>query len=227
MKFLHKVFHIEKETGRYDLVKNINNYLSDYSSELDTPTIKISSKEEYLEFINNNTDFNVDPYGYSLSGEQGWRFGELGIWASNRTAWKNFLETDSEYLILMEDDIIYNKSFINILKDSISQMPTAWDILHLFAPEDQYYKYNDSHNFGANDICYVYQDWSCLCYIITRRGAEKLIETSSLITLPLDWHMFRQKHLFDIFTLKPESSVACALFPTESTFQTTQSREII
>ena len=227
MKFTHKIFHIEQQEDRSELVNSMNGYLSNHSVELDTPTFKISSKEEYIDFINSNPDFIVDPDGYSLNGEQGWRYGEIGIWASNRTAWKSFLNTDSDYLILMEDDIIYNRKFIDILNNSISQLPDNWDILHLFAPEDQFYKYNDNNNFGAEDVCYTYQDWSCLCYIITRRGAEKLIESSSRITLPLDWHMFRQTHLFNIFTLKPQSSVACSLFPIESTFQTKQKREVL
>jgi GR25 family glycosyltransferase involved in LPS biosynthesis len=227
MKFTHKVFHIKSQNDRDHLVDNINEYLMEYSTELDTPTIKISSNEEYLNFIKDNSDFVADPNGYSLNGEQGWRYGEIGIWASNRTAWKNFLETDSDYLILMEDDIVYNQKFIDILKDSISQLDTGLDILHLFAPEDQFYKYNQKHDFGAKDVCYIYQDWSCLCYIVTRQGAKKLIESSSIINLPLDWHMFRQTNLFNIFTLKPESSVACSLFPIESTFQTKQKREIL
>jgi GR25 family glycosyltransferase involved in LPS biosynthesis len=227
MKFTHKVFHIKNQNDRDHLVNNMNNYLKSYSTELDTPTIKISSKDEYLNFIKNNPSFVVDSNGYSLDGEQGWRYGEIGIWASNRTAWNNFLETDAEYLILMEDDIVYSRKFIDILKDSISQIPEKLDILHLFAPEDQFYKYNHTHDFGAKDVCYPYQDWSCLCYIITRQGAQKLLESSNCISLPLDWHMFRQTHLFNIFTLKPESSIACSLFPIESTFQTKQKREIL
>jgi GR25 family glycosyltransferase involved in LPS biosynthesis len=227
MKFTHKVFHIENQNDRDHLVDSINEYLMEHSTELDTPTFKISSNDEYLDFIKDNLDFVVDPNGYSLNGEQGWRYGEIGIWASNRTAWKNFLETDSDYLILMEDDIVYSKKFIDILKDSISQITVDLDILHLFAPEDQFYKYNHNHDFGSKDVCYTYQDWSCLCYIVTRQGAKKLIESSSRINLPLDWHMFRQTNLFNIFTLKPESSVACSLFPIESTFQTKQKREIL
>lgn len=227
MKFTHKVFHIEQQNDRDHLVNSINDYLSLYSDQLDTPTFKISSNDEYLKFASNNPDFIVDPSGYSLDGEQGWRYGEIGIWASNRTAWKKFLETDSDYLILMEDDIVYSRKFINILKNSILQMPDDWDVLHLFAPEDQFYKYNHTNDFGAIDVCYPYQDWSCLCYIITRKGAERLLESSTRISLPLDWHMFRQTHLFNIFTLKPESSTACSLFPIESTFQTKQKREAL
>lgn len=227
MKFSHKIFHIDGDKDRNNLVSKTNDYLDNYSTELNTPTIKISCKEEYADFVSKNLDFNVDPQGFSLNNEQGWKYGEIGIWASNRTSWKNFLNTDSDYLILMEDDIVISDKFIEVLNKSIEQAPDTFDIIHLFAPEDNYFRYNSFHDFGAEDLCYIYQDWSCLCYIISKRGAHKLLQTSTTINLPLDWHMFRQKPLFEIFTLKPQSSIACSLFPTESTFQNTHKREIL
>ena len=54
MKFSHKVFHIEGNEERYSKVKSINDYLYSYSKLLITPTIKISSIEEYTEFLKNN-----------------------------------------------------------------------------------------------------------------------------------------------------------------------------
>jgi GR25 family glycosyltransferase involved in LPS biosynthesis len=227
MKFSHKVFHIEGNEERYSKVKSINDYLYSYSKLLITPTIKISSVEEYTEFLKNNPSFVPDPYGYSLHGEQGWRYGEIGIWASNWTAWHNFLKSDADYLILMEDDITYNSNFMEIIINYISQLPEGWEVFHAFSPADQFDKHTDRHNFGAEDVCVAYQDWSCLCYIITRDAAKKMIENSSMFNLPLDWYMFRQHHLFKTYTVKPTSKFPCTLLVTESTFQAKQKREII
>lgn len=223
----HKVFHIESDLGRSEHVNKINDYLSEYSSELDTPTIKISNDKSYQKFCKSNPLFNVNPIGYNLDNEQGWRYGEIGIWASNWTAWHNFLNSDKDYLILMEDDIIYTDKFIELLDKYTDQLPDGWDIFHFFSPADQFHKYNSIHNLPDKDVCSAYQDWSCLCYVITKEGARKLIETSSEIRLPLDWHMFRQTHLFNIYTVKPTSEFACDILKTESTFQTKQKRSII
>jgi len=227
MKFSHKIFHIDSNEERSHHVKSLNDYMTMYSKLLQTPTIKISNKEEYDLFLSNNPTFQPDPYGYSLHGEQGWRFGEIGIWASNWTAWNNFLKTDADYLILMEDDIVENSSFMEIIINYIQQLPENWEAFHAFAPADQFGKYNSIHDVGADDVCIAYQDWSCLCYIITRKAAEKMIDYSSNFNLPLDWYMFRQKHIFNVYTIKPFSEFPCTLLPTESTFQTTQKREII
>lgn len=227
MKFIYKVFHIDGDETRDNAVDLINNYMSLHAKNLDTPTIKISNKEEYDLFLKSNPEFMPDPYGYSLNGEQGWRFGEIGIWASNWTAWNNFLKSDSDYLILMEDDITYTDNFIEIIKKYIKQLPDSWEIFHPFSPADQFGKYNDRYDFGAEDLCKAYQDWSCLCYIITKDAARKMLKYSDAFNLPLDWYMFRQQNIFNVYTVKPTSEFPCTLLPTESTFQTKQKREII
>lgn len=227
MKFTHKIFHIEGSEERNSAVISINSYLNSYSNPLNTPTIKISCQEDYDEFIRLNSDFMPDKNGYSLNGEQGWRFGEIGIWASNWTAWNNFLKSDADYLVLMEDDISHSNNFMEILISYMSQLPEGWDIFHAFSPSDQFGKYNQSLDFGSDDVCKAYQDWSCLCYIITKDAAKKMLDNSKMFNMPLDWYMFRQQHLFNVYTIKPSSEFPCTLIPTESTFQTTQKREVI
>lgn len=227
MKFVHKVFHLDGDESRDSAVRSINEYMSSYSKLLVTPTIRISNKEQYDAFLELNPNFVPDPYGYSLHGEQGWRFGEIGIWASNWTAWHNFLKSDADYLILMEDDITHNSGFMEIIINYMSELPEGWEVFHAFSPADQFGKYRESHDFGADDVCVAYQDWSCLCYIITKDAASKMIDKSNMFNLPLDWYMFRQHHLFKTYTIKPSSEFPCTLLPTESTFQTKQKREII
>ena len=227
MKFTHKIFHLDSNEDRSYSAKSLDDYMTMYSKQLKTPTIKISNKKEYDLFLSNNPSFNPDPYGYNLHDEQGWKFGEIGIWASNWTAWNNFLKSDAEYLILMEDDIVSGDMFMEIIINYMQQLPENWEVFHAFSPYDQFEKYKNSHDFGAQDVCVAYQDWSALCYIITRDAAKKMIDNSNMFSLPLDWYMFRQHHLFKIYTIKPSSEFPCTLLPTESTFQTKQKREIL
>ena len=227
MKFAHKVFHIDTDSERDWLVKNINIYLSKYSTELFTPTIQIRSADDLLSYYKNNPDFLIDPQGYNLDGIQGWKLGELGIWASNYTAWKNFLNSDNDILILMEDDIVFNDNFFPLLKEYIEELPSNWDMFSFFVPEDQFNKYNDDLSIG-NNTSYIYQDWSCLCYIVNKRGAQKALDLmSSKVSLPLDWFFYRQKDQFAMFSIKPESSKGCTLAKLESTFQNKHERQVI
>lgn len=228
MTYAHKVFHTDGiDERRLKLTESINEYLSGDSSVLDTPTFKISNREEYNRFLLENPKFKPDANGYELDGLRGWKMGEIGIWASNWTAWINFLKSEHEYLILMEDDIIHNENFMPLINYYMSELPPDWDVFHAFSPADQFGRYNESHDIGYRNICKAYQDWSCLCYVVSRRGAKKLLMNSDMFNLPLDWYMFRQQDKFNVYTIKPTSEFPCTLMGLESTFQSNEIREIL
>jgi GR25 family glycosyltransferase involved in LPS biosynthesis len=189
--------------------------------------MKISSYSDYIKFVEENPDFNVDPMGYNLDNKQGWRYGEVGIWASNWLAWKSFIESEYDYLILMEDDIVLYENFLPELERYMKQLPENFDAFHAFCPSDQNHKYDLSMDF-SDEVCSSYQDWSAACYVVSRSGAQKMIYFASRgIKLPLDWFMFRQKNLLSVYTIKPEAKRICDILMIDSTFQTKEDRKII
>lgn len=227
MNIAYKLFHLPRDHDRNKLVENVHSNLLKSIKILDTDTIKISSYDDYIKFKDEHPDFNIDINGYNLDNKQGWRYGEIGIWASNWLAWKNFINSDYDYLILMEDDIILNDNFLIELQNYMRQLPKDFDAFHAFCPADQNHKYNFSLDV-SDEICSSYQDWSAACYIVSRTGAQRMIYFSSTgINLPLDWFMFRQKNLLKIFTLKPDAKRICDILPIESTFQTKEDRKIL
>jgi GR25 family glycosyltransferase involved in LPS biosynthesis len=227
MKFAYKLFHLPKDHSRNKLVETAHSSLLSQAKYFDAPTIKISSIKEYLDFYKENPDFNVDPLGYNLDNIQGWKFGEVGIWASNWKAWKLFIESDYDYLILLEDDIKIYDSFMELLSKYISELPEDWDAFHFFSPADQHYKYSSTMDVSEN-TCHAYQDWSCACYIVSKKGAQRMIDLSSRgIRLPLDWFMFRQQNLLKVYTVKPGAASGCITVEVESTFQEEQKREVL
>jgi len=228
MKFTHKVFHLEEAVERQQYVNNINAYLKPHSVELDTKTIKISNQEEFIENILENKDFVLDFNGYNLDSIQGWRYGEIGLWLSNFLAWKKFLDSDADCGIFMEDDIVFKENFIDLLKQYLLEIPNNWDAFFFAVPEGQFHKYNvHGIDIGLKNICRVYQDHWMLCYVLSKNGASKAINSAkSGVSLPVDWHFFRQKHLFNSYSIKPTSEFGCFGSPTETTFQT-QPRKIM
>jgi GR25 family glycosyltransferase involved in LPS biosynthesis len=227
MNIVYKLFHLPRDYNRNKLVENVHSNLLKNIKILDTDTIKISSYNEYIEFRDKYPDFNIDINGYNLDNKQGWRYGEVGIWASNWLAWKNFIKSDYEYLILMEDDIVLYDNFLNNIKEYLTELPIEFDAFHAFYPKSEEHKYNIELDISKS-ICSSYQDWSCACYIINKSGAKKMIELASKgISLPLDWFMFRQKHALNIYTVKPTTNDICTVLNIQSTFQTKEDRKTL
>lgn len=227
MNVAYKLFHLPRDHERNKLVENVHSNLLKSIKILDTDTIKISSYDEYVTFREQYPDFNIDPNGYNLDNKQGWRYGEIGIWASNWLAWKNFIESDYDYLILMEDDIVLHDNFLDNIKEYLTELPSEFDAFHAFYPKNEEHKYKTELDISKN-ICSSYQDWSCACYIINKSGAKKMIELASRgISLPLDWFMFRQKHALSIYTVKPTTNEICTVLNIQSTFQTKEDRKTL
>jgi GR25 family glycosyltransferase involved in LPS biosynthesis len=228
IKISHKVFHLEEATERKQYADSINKYLQPYSNDLNTKTIRISDQSDFLKEIQNNPDFNLDFNGYNLNYTQGWRYGEVGLWISNFLAWKEFSKSESNIGIFMEDDILYSSDFIDLLLEYISEIPEDWDAFFFAVPPGQFHKYDSaSMDFGANNTCRVYQDHWMLCYVLSKSGVLKAIDSVFKgVSLPLDWHFFRQRHLFNSYTVKPSSKFACSGSPTETTFQN-QERKVM
>jgi GR25 family glycosyltransferase involved in LPS biosynthesis len=221
MIFTHKIFHLEDAVEREQYAVNMNNYLSSYSTELDVNAVRISNDEELNKFLKDNPDFKLDPYGYELDNIRGWRYGEIGVWASNFLAWKKFLTSSSDAVILMEDDILFEEDFMELLTKYIKELPEHWDAFFFAVAPGQFNKYGPHADIRTGEnICIAYQDHWMLCYVMSKKGVEKaLAQVSRGVNLPLDWFFFRQHFLFSSYTLKPTSKSAVSGSPTETTFQ--------
>ena len=206
MNIAYKLFHLPRDHERNKLVENVHSNLLKSIKILDTDTIKISSYDEYIKFKDQYPDFNIDINATSLNQ-------------------KKFLDSDYDYLILMEDDIVLYDNFLDNIKDYLIELPNNFDAFHVFYPGSEDHKYNTGLDI-SNSICSSYQDWSCACYIINKSGAKKMIELASKgISLPLDWFMFRQKHALSIYTVKPTTNEICTVLNIQSTFQAKEDRK--
>lgn len=222
-----KIFHADNtEIARTLSYENEYKKFSERYEELDTETVLISSLEDFKQKSSRFLSFNTQ--GYELDGISGWRWGELGIWSSNFSAWVNFLDTEYDNCVLVEDDILTGIGFFDILESQIEKLPNNWDVYHAFVPLDQYNKYSESLRV-SDTLSRVYQDWSMLCYVVSRKGADKLVTLANerQIDLPLDWFFFRQDYIFQQYTHPPGFLSGCTLLNLDSTFQLTQERRPI
>ena len=183
---------------------------------LGSPTMYFNTADKAETFINQTPDFKVNTVNdFCKPGET---FppssGVIGVWASTYLAYKKFLESKYDILIIFEDDIVISKNFKNIVNTYMNELMPIWDFFSFFVPDDSLFAYNPSeHDVYQDYICRSYQQWSCAGYAVNRRGAEKTIKDveSKGINCPVDWYVFnfRMKKeenqiKFNTFTIKPQ-----------------------
>lgn len=229
LDLVFNIFHVDGDTDvlkkRGILTKRATEQLSLDFKKIETPTILIRNHDDVKNFFKNE-DIKIDPKGYKGNG---WKFGELGVWASNYTAWKNFAKTDHEMLMLIEDDIVLNKHFNIKLQGYINELPTDWDFFTVYIPSFgnvKYKTYRDSLDVGKENICRVYQSWSCLCYIVSKRGAKKLLEqVKKPVTSPIDHWLFYNEKL-NGYAIKIEKGNICDIHKLNSTIQSAEKHDM-
>ena len=191
----------------------------------DTPTIMMKSLKDVKDFYK-TANVKIDPKGFEGNG---WKPGELGIWASNITAWQNFLKSKHDYVILMEDDIVLNKDFNKRLVGYLDELPEDWDIFTAYIPPTGNVRYGKNRKdlyIGKENVCKVYQSWSCLCYVVSKSGAKKLLEEiKNPVSSPIDHYLFYHKNL-SVYTMKLERGNICDIYPTSSTVQSAKKQDM-
>ena len=190
----------------------------------------IRSEETLLAFYKDNTDIVIDPKGIPTPPEWdvgrtiGWRFGELGIWASNLTAWKNLLNSQFEYAVLMEDDFEINEKFEHYLKEYMQELPDDWELLSMYVNPNEFLTYNETYDIGKPNVCRTYHKLSMACYVINKRFVKKALEAiKTPVTEPFDVYMLNQPYRFNSYSIKRGKEKGCRClgenFMYKSTFQ--------
>ena len=183
----------ERKSNRENIQSVVNGNLRNVFS------LNANDPQEVEKFYVNNKKFKVLWDGYKV--------GEFGNFASHYSAWQYVIDEDLDSLLVFEDDAIIHEDFVtkyNIIK---SNVPDDYDVMSVFVDPNQYERYLPNHY--VNDyISKGYQDWSTLCYIVSRQGAEKLIRYVNEIGMdhPTDWFIFRKGHAgtFNVYTVPPE-----------------------
>ena len=222
-KTCFKIFHVDGDEPimqkRNVLTKRAIKKLIESFDEFDTPTIITKTLDSVKDFYK-DADINIDPKGFEGNG---WKPGELGIWASNFKAWENFSKSDYDNIILMEDDITLGSDFNNKLINYMKELPEDWDVFTVYIPETGNIRYNRANKklfIGKENICRVYQSWSCLCYVVSKKGAKKLLEeVKKPVSSPIDHYLFYSGDI-NVYAIKYDKGNICDIYTTESTVQT-------
>ena len=100
--------------------------------------------------------------------------------ASHIKTIETFYESGDDVGIICEDDVSfeYKKYWRNSLTNVIHEAPKDWEILQLSATISWFWPYAIIKNSKQLYIPYNESIYSALCYVINRKGAEKLLKSN-------------------------------------------------
>ena len=116
------------------------------------------------------------------------RRGEIGCYLSHIKAWESFLNSNNKYALILEDDAVFIEDFKEKLKNLLIEIDFPFDIIYLnencenHFGEKCLYGYQRSENlFSPGTVGY-----GLYGYLLSRRGATKLLNEALPIERPID-----------------------------------------
>ena len=194
-KINYHIIHIDdtRKQNR-DLLDNVLK-----SNRLEINCLNAKDSLQLDAFMSNNKEFKL--------GWDSFKLGEIGNFGSHYLAWKYLLSSNLDNLLVFEDDSLIKEDFVVKYNIALNNTPEDFDVLSIYVDPNQYPRFHDSHQ--VNDyIASGYQDWSTLCYVVSRQGAQKMIDyvKENGMDYPTDWFIFRRGHegIFNVYTLTPD-----------------------
>lgn len=191
----YTVIHINDE--RKENIERINYILN--ANNLNIKSLNAKDARELEMFYENNKDFR-------LSWE-GFKTGEIGNFGSHYLAWKYLVDNDIDNVLVFEDDSFIHEDFVYKYNSLIKDLPHDFDVFSVYVDSNQAPRFDESHRISYN-LATGYQDWSTLCYLVSKSGAQKMLDEvhTQGMYYPTDWFIFRGGHSgkFNVYTLTPE-----------------------
>ena len=112
---------------------------------------------------------------------------EVSVAVKHYECFKRIAESNHEYAVIFEDDVVFNDSFIKDYPRYMSQTPHEWDAI--FFGNGSFLRIN---NATKDKLAYMLKFPTTRCldsYIIKKSACEKILEDLKPITLPIDFEL--------------------------------------
>lgn len=112
--------------------------------------------------------------------------GEKGCYASHICAWRALLDSDAPGMIVLEDDVTLHTDFSTVI-GAIARLPDNWDMIKLMGrPGKEKVLSAQPLAQGHDLIRYRRVPSFTAAYVISRAGAEKMLQTRVPFGRPID-----------------------------------------
>lgn len=147
--------------------------------DLNTKTYGIFNQHNLDSFLEDYPNFKID----TGNATKPLKYPEVGLWASNYVAIKEFLNYDYEYLLLVEDDVKVKDNFYTKMDEYFNEMPSNMECFLVFKPENIFYiagyealENESQYHTDSSKIWKAHQTWSTGAILLNRAGANKFID---------------------------------------------------
>jgi GR25 family glycosyltransferase involved in LPS biosynthesis len=165
--------------NRVNTVNTTKGILNERVPSLSSPTVGIFNQEQLNSFMDQNPDFKLN----LSQSMRPLKYPEIGLWASNFLAIKEFLASSNDYLILVEDDIKLNENFYTKFEQYMEESPSDMDCFLMFKPDNIFFvsgyeslTNEESFHTSSPSVWIAHQSWSTGCVVLNRQGAQKVLD---------------------------------------------------
>jgi glycosyl transferase family 25 len=113
------------------------------------------------------------------------RPGEIGCYASHLAAWRRLLASGARALAVFEDDVEVDPALPALLR-AIERLAVPWDMIKLYGRERERVAWRRALGATFELIGYQRAPSHTCAYVVSRRGAQKLLATRSRFGRPID-----------------------------------------
>lgn len=132
------------------------------------------------------------------------RAGCIGCAFSHISIWRELLQSINPSMMILEDDVIPSVEYNDMIQLVLRELPVTFDILFLYV-SPKFYRNDDQVQFeGKQYINRAYYTENICSYIISRKGARKLLRKFKALSEPLDLMITKevQKGELEAYTTK-------------------------
>jgi glycosyl transferase family 25 len=114
--------------------------------------------------------------------------GEKGCYVSHIEAWRAFLASEFNFMVVLEDDVVIKGAFPAVV-DSVTRLAFAWDMVKLVGREEEKIGAAIPLCEGFSLIDYSRVPSYTAGYVVSRGGAEKLLRSRVPFGRPIDVYL--------------------------------------
>lgn len=111
--------------------------------------------------------------------------GEIGCYASHLRVWQRVIDSDAQAALVLEDDVILRPALVPVLR-AVAALPPRWDMVKLIGRDAESPQRSWPLADGVELIAYRRVPSLTSAYIVSRRGAGKLLAHRRPFFRPVD-----------------------------------------